>query len=93
MWLMESGSRLLTARGLGCADSVLDLATVEVVPSEDVVVFLGERHEIHLLQNADALYEDLEDGLLGPLIKAIISQSDMDPGLESVVKRLICPPC
>lgn len=56
--------------------------------SEDVEVFLGERHEINLFEHPNSLDEYLEDGLLGSVVKTVVAKGDMDTGLEGVVKRL-----
>lgn len=79
---------LVDSQSLGRADGVLDLATVELVPSESVVVLLREGHQVNLLENAHALNKDLEDGLLCALVEAVVAQRNVDSRLKSIIKRL-----
>ena len=82
------GLALVDREGLGGADHVLDLAPVEVLPRQRVIVLLRERHEVHLLQDPHPVDEDLEHGLFGLGVELVVPQRDVDAGLECVVERL-----
>lgn len=58
------GLALIDGEGLGRADGVLDLAAVEVMARQAVEVVLVERHQVDARDDARALDENLEDGLL-----------------------------
>ena len=79
---------LVNSKCLSCPHSVLDLATVELVPSELIVIILSEGHEIDILQDTNALDENLEYGLLRLAVKVIVSESNMNSRLESIVEGL-----
>jgi hypothetical protein len=85
----RQGLRLIDRERLGSADRVLDLPAVEFVACQDVEILLGERHEVDLLEDADALDEDLEYGLLGLLVETVVAEGYVDTRLEGVVEGLV----
>lgn len=80
---------LVDGQSLSRANRVFDLPTIEFMSSESVVVLLREGHQINLLKYAHALDEDLENGLFGTLIKAVIAERNVDSRLESIIKSLL----
>lgn len=87
---MRHGQRLtlIDCQCLSGADRILDLSAVEIVSSEDVQVFVCEGGCRNLLQDANALNEDFENSLLGFLVETVISESNVDSRLESIIKSL-----
>lgn len=86
--LHAKGLTAVNSEGLGSADGVLDLATVEVVFGERIVVLLRDFRRRDILEGLHAINEDLEDGLLRLGTELVVSKGYVYSGLERVVERL-----
>lgn len=82
------GLGLVDGEGLGGADDVLDLAAVEALARQRVVVLVREGHQVHLLELPHPLDEDLEHRLLRLGVELVVPQRDVDARLEGVVEGL-----
>lgn len=86
--LHAQGLFLVDSQGLRCTHGVLDLAPVQVMSRQAVIVLFLERHSRDTLKDAYALDEHLEDGLFGFGGELAIAERNVNPGLEGIVECL-----
>jgi hypothetical protein len=78
----------MKSQRLGCANGVLDLTAIEIVSCERIVIFFGEIRYRNFLQSLHSFNEYLKNRLLGLGVEFVVAKTNVNSGLECLVKRL-----